>query len=336
VVGVLLVAAFTNWAIATLAATWPILAIGAAVVGLVLVVRQLWTHWDQVWSWISHHKGAAIALAAMAPLLAFPVLLIGAIKKLRDNWDEVWNAIADSIKHPIAGILTAIKTIGDVAFETVMFTLNIFGKLPGPLGAPFRKAKKDVGEWKQDFDHKMQGAINTVENWSSSSKLAAGGVSRALGQVGRDLAKIPKSKRVDVFVQMHNAEAIGGLIGQLGAIPRNVTTIVHAVVDAGVGAIAGNLFRHAAGGPVGGAASGGPRGLTWVGEHGPELVSLPTGSMVKSNSDSMALASGGGRAQKVVLEINSGGSKMDDLIVEIIRKSVRVRGGNVQVVLGGH
>lgn len=36
----------------------------------------------------------------------------------------------------------------------------------------------------------------------------------------------------------------------------------------------------------------------------------------------------------VVFEIHSGGTRLDDLLVEIIRRSVRVRGGNVQTVFG--
>lgn len=42
-------------------------------------------------------------------------------------------------------------------------------------------------------------------------------------------------------------------------------------------------------------------------------------------------ATGGG---PVELVIHSGGSRMDDLLVEVLRKAVRVRGGNVQLVLG--
>jgi hypothetical protein len=45
-----------------------------------------------------------------------------------------------------------------------------------------------------------------------------------------------------------------------------------------------------------------------------------------------AVAAGG--AATVVLEIRSGGSRLDDLLVELLRKSVRARGGDVQVVLG--
>ena len=35
-----------------------------------------------------------------------------------------------------------------------------------------------------------------------------------------------------------------------------------------------------------------------------------------------------------VIEIRSGGTRMDDLFVELLRRAIRVRGGNVQVVLG--
>jgi hypothetical protein len=43
---------------------------------------------------------------------------------------------------------------------------------------------------------------------------------------------------------------------------------------------------------------------------------------------------GGGGGGVVVLEINSGGSRLDDLLVEVLRKSIRSKGGDVQVVLG--
>lgn len=39
-------------------------------------------------------------------------------------------------------------------------------------------------------------------------------------------------------------------------------------------------------------------------------------------------------AKPVVLELRSSGSKTDDLLLELLRKAIRARGGNVQVVLG--
>ncbi|MCG6493444.1 phage tail tape measure protein [Kitasatospora sp. A2-31] len=95
--------------------------------------------------------------------------------------------------------------------------------------------------------------------------------------------------------------------------------------------------RFAHGGIIGGAATGGPRGgLTWVGEQGPELVRLPGGSTVipAGQSRTMADASAADGGGPLVLEIRSGGSRLDDLLVELLRNAVRVRGGNVQTVLG--
>jgi hypothetical protein len=45
-------------------------------------------------------------------------------------------------------------------------------------------------------------------------------------------------------------------------------------------------------------------------------------------------AAGGGSSGPVVLEIRSGGSRWDDVLVEAIARAVRVRGGNAQLVLG--
>lgn len=93
----------------------------------------------------------------------------------------------------------------------------------------------------------------------------------------------------------------------------------------------------ATGGVVGGhAAEGGPRGsLTWVGEQGPELLRLPFGSTVRSNADSRAMVqSAGGGDRPLQLLIRSGGSRMDDLLVEILRRAIQAGGGNVQAVLG--
>lgn len=268
-VGITLVAAFGAWAVSVIAATWPVLAVIAAIVGLAL-----------------------------------------AIKKVHDNWARIWSDILNAMKHPIAGILTALKSIGDAALETVIFTLRVFAAIPG-IGAPFKRALKDVRSWKNDFDSTIQGAINTVE------------------RLGSAINSLPTEKTFTYHINQ-----MGQVINQEGGVGNRQ----YGPALPGYGGSVGvsNKLSHirAAGGPVPGAATGGPRGLAWVGEHGPELVSLPSGSMVRSNSDSARLAASGGGSQRIVLEINSGGSKMDDLLVEILRKSIRRLGGDVQVVLG--
>jgi len=64
---------------------------------------------------------------------------------------------------------------------------------------------------------------------------------------------------------------------------------------------------------------------------------LPPGVSVAVNQTGRServLSPGGGGAQTIVLEVRSGASAFDAALAEIIRKYVRVRGGNVQQVLG--
>lgn len=94
--------------------------------------------------------------------------------------------------------------------------------------------------------------------------------------------------------------------------------------------------KKASGGIIG-AAGGGPRSaLTLVGEQGPELVNLPFGSRVIPSGQSRSmLAGGGGGPIQVVLEVRGGGSSdMERMFMQMVRKYVRVNGGNVQTVLG--
>lgn len=70
-------------------------------------------------------------------------------------------------------------------------------------------------------------------------------------------------------------------------------------------------------------------GMAIVGERGPEVVSLSRGAQVTPLTGRNG--AGGG---KTVIEIRSGGSKLDDLLVEILRIAIANRGGKVQKVLG--
>jgi hypothetical protein len=108
--------------------------------------------------------------------------------------------------------------------------------------------------------------------------------------------------------------------------------------------------KKESGGIVGMAASGGIRsGLTWVGEHGPELADLPVGSRVWSNPDSRrkaqapwasmlntprrtaalppaASAAQAGNGQPLVIQVRLGDRDFGELWVDAGRKQVRARG----------
>jgi hypothetical protein len=134
--------------------------------------------------------------------------------------------------------------------------------------------------------------------------------------------------------------AIQRIIGWIGRIPRNVTTTFTSVTRNITESITRflNPLNRASGGIVGaqGMQTGGIAGhrTVLVGERGPELAELPFGSRVVPAGQTRAALDGGGRREPLVLEIRSGGSRMDDLLVQVLQKAIRTRGGDVQVVLG--
>lgn len=98
---------------------------------------------------------------------------------------------------------------------------------------------------------------------------------------------------------------------------------------------------YAHGGIIGSAADGGiKQGTMWVGEQGPELVSLPPGSQVHSNPDSRRMveqSKGGAGGQEGVLTMRldtSGLPRWAAAFMEMIRAEIRQGSGNVQYELG--
>lgn len=131
------------------------------------------------------------------------------------------------------------------------------------------------------------------------------------------------------------AEALRAKIAQI----KSRTVYINAVTRASGPSSILAQFK-ASGGIVGAgidgtAQGGGPRSnRVLVGEQGPEVVELPTGSRVIPSVDQAMDRGQGGGGGSVVLELHSGGSRLDDLLLEVLRNSIRVKGGDVQKVLG--
>lgn len=184
---------------------------------------------------------------------------------------------------------------------------------------------------------------NTLQRGANDSFNAA----RAMGMSARaaidyttKLYGIPPSRKtlIEALGAARSAADVRALRAEIERL-RNRTVTVTTVVR-GDGTIQGRrggvtAFAH---GGIKGAASGGNRsGLTWTGEDGPELLDLPAGTKVHTAGDSKRLAAqhaGGAGGGRVVLEVRSGGSRLDDLLVELLRKAIRIQGGDVQAVLG--
>jgi hypothetical protein len=174
-------------------------------------------------------------------------------------------------------------------------------------------------------------------------------ISNALSTAGQRFRRFYQVSRAALSQLVSFARSVPGRIrGAFGALYGIITNPVRNAVNAvkswlsgllsyaqGIpgrigGAIKGAIPGFAHGGVTGQAATGGGRsGLTMVGEGGPELLSLPPGSRVRSNSDSRRLSGGGSGGESVVTIILDGTG-----VIAGLRKVIRVQGGNVQEVLG--
>lgn len=146
----------------------------------------------------------------------------------------------------------------------------------------------------------------------------------------------------------HAEESFGnfaaGVMHKLREIPRDIPVTIRLRV---VGQAAANaairtariLAGMRAAGGVGHAAEGGPRSnLTWVGEHGPELVDLPPGSTVHTAGDSARMAASGGGTQRLDIRLTADRTTergVIDALFRVFRAEIGDNyGGNVQLALG--
>jgi hypothetical protein len=88
-----------------------------------------------------------------------------ALRKLGQFAVTVFNSIKTVVGNVITFIIKAIRGWLDVQFAVVAGILHVMGKLPGPMGAPFRKAEEAVKGAKRTVDDqlgKIQARVNRL------------------------------------------------------------------------------------------------------------------------------------------------------------------------------
>lgn len=155
------------------------------------------------------------------------------------------------------------------------------------------------------------GAFGWVPGIRSKLDAAKAKMNDFANHVVKELNQIPDSKTFTLYIRTVGTNA--------GATLQNI----------------GRILGKAAGGITGSANGATPSGLTWVGEHGPELLAAPAGSRVYSNPDSMRMAANGGSGAEVTVRFDRGGlTGLAAALIETVRAEVRTHGGNVQRALG--
>jgi hypothetical protein len=175
------------------------------------------------------------------------------------------------------------------------------------------------------------GAVISALGWMVRTFQSA---RRAASRAGSGISSTFRS--LQATMRRVRAAIRSALSGIFDPLIRSASRAYSSVVGKlqGIASFASSVVDHipgfAAGGPVG---SG---GLVEVGEHGRELVRLPSGSSVIPNANAQGSSGqgGGNGPASVRLEVASSGGRMADLLVEVLREAIRGRGGSVQAVLG--
>ncbi|MEU1602689.1 phage tail tape measure protein [Micromonospora matsumotoense] len=196
-----------------------------------------------------------------------------------------------------------------------------------PVGRGISAVMQGIGGvaswlWKNAIGPAVSGIRSAFDKALSAVKKVGSGFKSVFNAIGG-------------YVSGAFSSAVGTVKGSINAIIRlinNAIGFINGSVISKANKIPGVNFPHLPSVPF--LAKGGTvtsSGMAVVGENGPELLNLNRGAQVTP----LSRVSGGGGGGTVVLEVHSGGSAVDDFIVEILRKYVKVKGrGNVQFALG--
>lgn len=153
------------------------------------------------------------------------------------------------------------------------------------------------------------------------------------GQIGSSASSAGKTAADAMYGA--GIKAAEGVVKGLEKNKKRIEKAMDGIAKALEKAIKKAIGAKATGGIVG-AAGGGPRSaMTLVGEQGPEVVRLPYGSTVYPAGQSRQMMRGSGPAEPIVIELRSSGAEVDEFLLKILRRAIKTRGGNAQVVLGG-
>lgn len=226
----------------------------------------------------------------------------------------------------------------------------VLGFLTGPIGAAVVIIASHWGKIKSG----LSSVVNWIKsNWRSVVSVLTSPISAAVSFITTHWGKIKSGAQSAVSAIRSAWSTVRGILtspftsawGTISGIISRISSFISSLPGRVAGAVSSaagkltsalnpsNWFAH--GGTVGAAETGGNRsGMVMVGEAGPELVRLPTGSHVMSNPDTRRALGAGGGGGVTALQIEWVGGAGGDDFIAWLRKNIRIKGGNVQSVLG--
>lgn len=309
-------------------------------------------------------------IAATGGIILIIAAVIAAIVLLVKNWDwvkekagELWNWIKgawDGIKNAVTG---AVQSALDWLSENWPLILAILG---GPLGLLIKLV---VDNW-----DKIVAFIKAAGPRIGAALLEIGRVMLAIMTGGLSELIILIVRKWDEIVGFFRGlggrigDAVGGIISDMSRVGRGiidgiwngivngwdwlmgkVQDLANSLLDAAMSAIGigspSKAFAQKFGAEIPPGAALGVDKNAHVAQEAVRRMSLgmldqvakyrtPTATGNGVAMAARAAGNGSGLPERIVLELQAGASRLDELLIEVLSKSIRVRGGDVQVVLG--
>lgn len=265
-----------------------------------------------LWNIAQMANPTVLIIVAIIALIAIFVLLWVKCSWFRDFWIGLWHILADSAlwlwHHVLEPYFTWI--IGNY-----VMLWNFLKAVGAWFAGPFVDFFVHAYQWLKDkatdaanwVTSKFQGMLNFFINLPGRIKSAVSGLWDALISVTRGAFNkvIGLWNSLDFALSIKVPDWVPGVGGKGFSVSDIFPDLPYLA--------SGGLIARA--------------GLAVVGEQGPEVVSLPQGAQVHRSGSAPS-----GQPTQVILRIDSAGSRMDDAIVELIRRAVRQQGGDLAVL----
>lgn len=303
-----------------------------------------------------------LVVVAIIALVAIFVIAYKKSETFRNIVNEAFSAVGRGAIEMAKVGLSAFRFLTQAALDAAGTLLALAAKIPGPQQAAMKKASEAFNGFKESVNKTFDAAGHKLDKWSDDLKNMPK-IARLQGDITDLNTKLEaaKTKLKDPKLTATKTAAIKAdirnLQAQIAAAQAKVDSLKGKTVKITVNTYknlietkitGGELIRQASGGQVKGFASGGQlrgfasggsgaSGRIMVGEDGAEMLDLYGGSgrvTPAANTRQRQRQETQAQAQTVVWRVETGGSRMDELLAELIRKFVKVGGGNVQEVLG--
>lgn len=310
-------------------------------------------------AWVA--ANAAMILATGGIVLAIGAI-VAAIVWMITHWDTVkrWAGIVwEAVKVAWEGIKTAILAVVD-------FLVNLFMNftVPGLIISHWETIKRVTGEvW--DW---IKNAINTavdwivniflnftvpgliIKHWETIKRAFSDGVNAAVGFV-RELP----SRLLSILSGLGNMftgvgrDIIDGiwtglkngwnwLTDQVGNLARSLLNAAKSALGIGSPSkefanVIGRMIPPGVAQGVEATAEVARRAIRELAVD--DLIGTARQNTTQWGPHRGAARADSGASQGVVIRLDSGGTQLDKLLLEVLSRSIRIQGGNVQLVLGG-